>query len=101
MSYPKTSRGNKNIAICVDNFSKWIEVKALPDKKSSTIAQWFWEEIICRYGCPRYVRSDNGGEFKGEFLQLLENCSITLINTSSYYPRSNGMVERMIGTIKR
>ena len=38
MSYPLSKRGNKNIAIIVDNFSKWIEVKALPNKKSSTIA---------------------------------------------------------------
>ena len=38
MAYRKTNRNNKNVAIIVDNFSKWIEVKALPDKKSSTIA---------------------------------------------------------------
>lgn len=101
MSYPITKRGNKHIGICIDNFSKWIEVKALPNKKSETIAQWFWEDIICRFGCPRYVRSDNGGEFKGKFLTLLENCSIAPINTSPYYPRSNGMAERMVGTIKR
>ena len=101
MAYPQTSKGKKNVAVCIDKFSKQIEVKPIPDKTSATIAQWFWEDIICRYGCPKFVRSDNGGEVKGEFLQLLTNYSITPITTSLYYPKGNGMAERMIDMLKR
>ena len=45
--------------------------KALPDKSSDTLAQFFYEHIICEYSVPRAVRCDNGTEFDGSFSMLL------------------------------
>ena len=52
---------------CIDPFSRWIEIGALPSLNSHEVAKWFHNEIVCRYGLPLIVRSDKGSECKGEF----------------------------------
>lgn len=97
--YPKTSRGNKYIVVAVDHFSKWVEAKAIPNKKSATMASFFLEDVIARHSLPRVCISDNGGEFEGEFDNLLNRFGIRHRLNSAYHPSSNGMAERTVQNI--
>ena len=63
--------------VCVCSFSKWIELVPLKSKSSSEVAHGFYRDVICRYGCPRTIRSDNGLEFRGEFSSFLHYISCT------------------------
>ena len=36
--------------VCIDYFSKWIEVKPIKDKSTLTAAQFLYV-LICRHGC--------------------------------------------------
>jgi hypothetical protein len=38
--------------IAVEYFTKWVEEKLLTNVSSATIKQFFWQNIICRYGYP-------------------------------------------------
>ena len=95
----ETTRGNRYIAVAVDYLTKWAEVRAIPDKKSMTVAQFFEEDIIARHGCPRIVLSDNGLEFKGDFSDLLVKYGIDHHFTTPNHPQTNGLTERHNGTI--
>ncbi|CAF4344192.1 unnamed protein product, partial [Rotaria magnacalcarata] len=60
---PKTRRGNTYILVVIDYFTKWVELFALANTKAKTIAQIFVDEVLCRFGFPVRVISDNGVQF--------------------------------------
>ena len=84
----------------VDAMTKWVEVGALRDKASATVAAWFHENITCRYGPPARVRSDRGREFMGAFTQYLEGIGCKQNFIFSAHPRANGLVKRYNKCIK-
>jgi hypothetical protein len=43
--------------------TKWVEVIPLPNQESVTIADALIREVICRYGLPREIISDQGPKF--------------------------------------
>ena len=46
------------------------------------------------------MRFDGGPHFRGEFIELLENCNIPCTPSSPYNPESNGLAERHVGLAK-
>ena len=62
--------GFKHLVICIDCFSKWLEVKPIKDNSASTIAQFLYE-IICRHGCMKIQISDEDGKFVNEVSKVL------------------------------
>ena len=88
------------MVVAVDVFTKWVEAHPLSNKHSITVTRWFHREVVCRYGLPFMVRTDNGREFAGEFSKYLGRKGIRRSLTFPYHPRANGMVERYNGVIK-
>ncbi len=80
--------------VAVDPFTKYVEAGPVTNLKSSTITTWFHEEIICRYGVPKWVRCDRGTEFQGDFTAYCSSWGIIIKRTAGHNPRSNGQVER-------
>ncbi len=64
---PETDLGNKYILVAIDHYSKWCEAKAVTDHGARTAARFLEDEIICRYGVPKFVLTDNGTEWAVEF----------------------------------
>jgi hypothetical protein len=64
---PKTDSGNKYILVAINHYSKWCEAKAVADHGARTAARFLEDEIICRYGIPKFVLIDNGTEWAAEF----------------------------------
>ena len=84
-----------------DMFTRYIELVALPSTNSALVARALVENIICRHGCPHVLLSDRGSSFLSK--TIYELCSIlhiSKINTSSYHPQTNGIVERSNASIK-
>ena len=65
--YLPENDGYKYVVLGVDSFTKWPEAMALKERDSKTLASWLHEHIVCRFGCPSVVRTDNGSEFLGLF----------------------------------
>jgi hypothetical protein len=97
---PETRTGNKYILTCTDHFTCWVEGFALPNMKTTTIAQVFIEEIVCRYGAPRFLLSDRGTNFIGSLAKdIYSMLNIKKINTTPYHPQANGRTERFNYTL--
>ncbi len=97
---PETKSGNRYVLVAIDHYSKWCEAKAVADHGAKTAARFLEDEVICRYGVPRFVLTDNGGEWAAEFDTMCSDYNIHHQRTAPHWPLCNGMAERLIQTIK-
>ncbi len=86
--------------MAIDHYSKWCEAKAVADHGAKTAARFLEDDIICRYGVPKFILTDNGGEWATEFDVMCRDYAIQHQRTAPQWPQCNGMAERMIKTIK-
>ncbi len=97
---PKTKSGNKYILVAVDHYSKWCKAKTVVDHGAKTTARFLEDDIIYRYGVPKFVLTDNGGEWVVEFDVMSKDYRIHHQHTTPQWPQCNGMVGHLIKTIK-
>jgi transposase InsO family protein len=97
---PETKSGNRYVLVAIDHYSKWCEAKAVADHGAKTAARFLEDEVIYRYGVPRFVLTDNGGEWAAEFDTMCSDYNIHHQQTAPHWPQCNGMAERLIQTIK-
>jgi Integrase zinc binding domain/Integrase core domain len=89
------TNGFSYIMTAVDEATRWLVTAPLRDKTATEVAAAFEREVICHFGIPRRVWSDNGKEFDGEFAEMLGDWGSELYHTVSDNPRGNGMIERV------
>ena len=82
-----------------DHFSKFSSLYALKRKTAQEVYDKM-SEWIGIVGAPRIIQCDNGNEFKGVLLLLLQIHSIQLINSRPRHPQSQGLVEQANGVMK-
>ena len=99
--FPATKRGSKYVMICIDHWSKVVEVLPLPDKTAACTAYAFKTAVLARYGSCAECLTDGGQEWRGEFETLLEQCFVDHRVTSPAHPQTNGCAERCVQTVKR
>ena len=93
---PRSNRGNCYVLVMVCQFSKWVEIAALPDQQAETVARAMIDNLISRFGCPRLIFSDQGSNFIGGlFTELCERLGIEKKRTTAYHASANGQVERL------
>ncbi len=97
---PETKTGNKYILVAVDHYSKWCEARAVADHGAKMAAKFLEDDVICRYGVPKFVLTDNGGKWVAEFYVMCRDYGIQHQGTTPQWPQCNGMAERLIKTIK-
>jgi hypothetical protein len=91
-----TSAKNQWILTIIDAFTNYVQFIALPNKAASTVVKAFYKHVICVYGAPKVVLSDNGGEFTAEvFERLCSEYGVKHQTTSAYTPSTNGQCERV------
>ena len=92
--------GAQDFLVVVDYYSKFAIVNKLQNKTGSHVISVL-KNIFVNHGIPQEIFSDNGPPFNsGEFYNFAKTYEIKLTTSSPYYPRSNGMVERTIQTVK-
>ena len=84
--HPTTSNGHDFILVAISYFTKWVKAASYKVLNSMKIAQFIQTNIICRYGVPHEIISDNGQHFKGETKKLLRQFSIRHHKSSPYLP---------------
>ena len=99
--YPVSEHGHTYLMICVESFSKYVEVFPLKDKSVAEVAYHFLHGVLARYGACAEVVTDGGGEFKDASDELLVRAMIDHRVTSLNHPQVNGASERMAKTIKK
>ncbi|XP_071714714.1 uncharacterized protein [Rutidosis leptorrhynchoides] len=69
--------GYKWLVVAIDYFTKWTEAKPLITTTGKQIENFVWEHIVCRFGIPQEIVSDNGKQFaKGIFPGFCEKLQI-------------------------
>ena len=98
---PTSSQGNKYILVVTDLFTKWVEAFPLKDTTTNTLATILLNEIVCRYGVPTSLHSDQGANLCSSVIHsLCQMLGITNTRTSAYHPQGNGQVERFNRTVE-
>ena len=98
---PKTLDGNVYILTYVDLFSRWIEIRPLPDKSPPSVLKALDAVFSVRGPCIN-LTGDNGREFINNLVQnYLKDMGIYLNLICPYRPQSNGLCERKNGQIKQ
>ena len=89
------------ILYIIDMFSRFTAVFIVPDKKPESIIKPFLESwILTRFGAPRSILVDNGGEFVNKKMNYLcQNFNIRMFTTAGYSPYQNGLCERNYSTV--
>jgi hypothetical protein len=82
----------------VDLHSRFVCLRALPDKQSATVAAALLD-IFTTLGFPKVVQSDHGSEFVNQTLKhLFDAAKIDHRLVTPYHPRANGAAERTVQT---
>ncbi|KAK3029305.1 hypothetical protein RJ639_040141 [Escallonia herrerae] len=82
--------------VAIDYFTKWTEAESLATITSAKCEDFFWKNVVCRFGVPRALVVDNGKQFdNNNFQTFCTNLSIDLRFTSVAHPQSNGQTENM------
>src|SRR6266542_5638136 len=96
----ETSRRNKYIVVAIDYFTKYPEARALTNANAKSVANFIYEDIICRHGYSKKIISDRGSHFNNQVIEkLLERFKIRHNQSTSYHPKTNGLVERFNKTL--
>ena len=92
---PESQQGNKYVLLLVDQFTKWVEIHAVPDQSAERIAKVVVDQFFSRFGSPFQIHSDQGRNFDGNvFKAMCHLYRVTKTRTTPYRPCSNGQVER-------
>ncbi|GKC05230.1 reverse transcriptase domain-containing protein [Tanacetum coccineum] len=93
--FPEGPGKVKFLIVAVDYFTKWIEAKAVATIKGNQVKTFVWDNIVCRFGLPGEIISDNGKQFSDNpFKDWCDKLNITQRFASVKHPQSNGLVER-------
>ncbi|GJY25945.1 reverse transcriptase domain-containing protein [Tanacetum coccineum] len=93
--FPEGPRKVKFLIVAMDYFTKWIEAKAVATITGNQVKKFMWDNIVCRFGLPGKIISDNGKQFNDNpFKDWCEKLNIAQRFTSVKHPQSNGLVER-------
>ncbi|KAH9332100.1 hypothetical protein KI387_043681 [Taxus chinensis] len=88
---PRSSQRHHSIITATEYFTKWVEAIPLSSTKAKPIVDFVYQHIICRFGVPHKLITDNGKSFKNIDLQnLCDAFNIKLSFSSPYYPQANG-----------
>jgi ribonuclease HI len=97
---PKASNGHEFILVAIDYFTKWVEAASFSVLKAKHVARFIESNIICRYGVPHEIISDNGMHFEDEVQRILQKYGVKHHKSSPYRPQTNGAVESANKNVK-
>ena len=85
----------------MDYFTKWAKAEPLATITEQKIRNFVWRAIICRFGIPRALVSDNGKQFdNAKFRDFCAKLGIKNYYSSPAHPQSNGQAEVTIRILK-
>jgi hypothetical protein len=99
--FPRAVGGYRYLFVAIDKFTKWPEATPVVNiTQGAAVA--FLKSIVCRFGVPSHIITDNGTQFTSRiFQEYCEGIGTQLCFASVAHPRSNGQVERANAEILR
>jgi hypothetical protein len=99
--FPRAVGGYRFLFVAIDKFIKWPEATPMVNITQG-VAVAFLRSIVCRFGVPNRVITDNGTQFRSRIFQgYCEGIDTQLCFASVAHPKSNGQAERANAEILR
>jgi len=99
---PKASKGHRFILVAIDYFTKWVKAASYANVTKQVVVKFIRNQIICRYGVPSRIITDNRTNLNNKILrELCDDFKIEHHNSSPYRPQMNGSVEAANKNIKK
>lgn len=99
---PTASNGHRFILVAIDYFTKWVEAASYANVTKQVVTRFIKNQIICRYGIPERIITDNGSNLNNKMMkELCQNFKIQHHNSSPYSPKMNDAVEAANKNIKK
>ena len=99
--FPRAVGGFEYLYVAIDKFTKWPEVEPVR-KVTAQSAVRFFRSIVCRFGIPNRIITDNGTQFTSRtFMQYVQDLGAKVCFASVAHPRSNGQAERANAEVLR
>jgi ribonuclease HI len=91
--FPRAVGGYRFLFVAIDKFIKWpVATPVVNITQGAAVA--FLKSIVCRFGVPSRIITDNGTQFISRiFQEYCEDIGTQLCFASVAHPRSNGQVE--------
>ncbi|XP_033731747.1 uncharacterized protein K02A2.6-like [Pecten maximus] len=87
--------------LAIDYYSKFVELFLLKNDTRSQTVITHLKSLFARQGIPDEVMTDNGPQFSSDVFKVFsKKWDFKHTTSSPRYPRSNGMVERGVQTVK-
>ncbi|KAK8703732.1 hypothetical protein V6N13_047378 [Hibiscus sabdariffa] len=100
--FSRASNGHRFIFVIIDYFTKWVEAASFASVTESVICRFIKKEIICRFGLPERIVSDNAKNLNSKMMErICERFKIKHHRSVTYRPKMNGAVEAANKNIKR
>ena len=84
--FPSAVGGFEYLYVAIDKFTKWPEVEAVR-KVITQSADKFFKGLVCRFGVPHRVITDNGTQFTSRtFMQYIQDLGSKVCFASVAHP---------------
>ncbi|CAI5677461.1 unnamed protein product [Oreochromis niloticus] len=97
----ETNNGHQYICVFIDYFTKWPQAYPLKSKSAGEVTNCLIK-FVHQFEAPKRILTDQGKEFVKSLNKRV--CGLLKIKRSlcsPYHPQTNGLVEKMNGTIQR
>ena len=85
---PETPRGNVNILVLSDHFTRWRDAIPIPNGTAAIVAQVLDDRVFTYFGLPERIHTDQGAQFESQL--MAELCAIWGVEksrTTPYHPK--------------
>jgi len=66
--FPFVIQQMKYLVVAIEYFTKWIEAEPVAQITTHKMQHFVWRNIVCRFGIPKHLVSDNGTRFASKHL---------------------------------
>ena len=92
--FPLGTRQMKFLMVGIDYFTKWVEAEPLASITQQNVKNFVWKNIVCRFGVPKVLVSDNGRQFDNAlFRDFYTHFGLQNHYSSLAHPQANGQAE--------
>jgi len=99
--YPCTRKGFRYIILAIDHATRYVITRAIRRTTSSIAARFILDCVICHFGVPKKILSDNASIFRSNFFRRVNNVLGTInIYSTPYHSMGNSLTERQFRTLQ-
>ncbi|KAM2938293.1 hypothetical protein FF1_038103 [Malus domestica] len=92
--------GRCMMIVAIDYFTKWVEAEPTTTTTQTDINRFIWRNIICRFGIPQSIVTNNGLQVVGKDLaKFFKKYGIKQHTSTPRYPQGNRQAETSNKTI--